>query len=114
MLSQQNRLKRADDIAKVFRQGTGFHSSFFSAKYSQRLGGEPTRLAFSLGKKHVPKAVDRNRIKRMIIGELQKVPDFFTIGVDVVFFLTKSVSSQERQNLKESIKSFLKSVQQRR
>lgn len=113
MLSQQNRLKRADDIASVFRRGKGFHSPFFSVKYAEREAEQATRLAFSFGKKYLLRAVARNRLKRIIIGELQKVPDFFTLGLDVVFFLTKPVSLKDKKELQESIESFLKKVYNR-
>ncbi len=110
MLSQRNRLKRADDIASVFRRGKGFHSPFFSAKFASTEGQTDTRLAFSFGKKYLLRAVRRNRLKRMLIGELQKVPDFFNFGIDVVFFLTKSVSLDNKEGLRESVENFVKKV----
>lgn len=106
-------MKRADDIASVFRRGKGFHSPFFSVKYAEREAEQATRLAFSFGKKYLLRAVARNRLKRIIIGELQKVPDFFTLGLDVVFFLTKPVSLKDKKELQESIESFLKKVYNR-
>ncbi len=108
MLSQHNRLKRADEIADVFRRGQAFHSPFFSVKYSQREGQADTRLAFSFGKKYLLRAVRRNRLKRLIISELQKVPDFFTLGLDVVFFLAKPGNVENDQALRQSVGDFLK------
>lgn len=110
MLSQHNRLKRADEIAEVFRRGQTFHSPFFSVKYSERNDQKDTRLAFSFGKKYLLRAVRRNRLKRMIIGELQKVPDFFVLGLDVVFFLTKPVSMEDTKERRQSVENFLKKV----
>ncbi len=46
----------------------------------------------------------------MLIGELQKVPDFFNLGIDVVFFLTKSVSLDNKKELRESVENFIKKV----
>lgn len=111
MLSQQNRLKRADDIANVFRRGKGFHSPFFSVKYLPREDKvTDTRLAFSFGKKYLLRAVSRNRLKRVLIAELQKVPDFFLTGLDVVFFLTKTITTEDKKELTYSVESFLKKV----
>lgn len=113
MLPQRNRLKRADEIADVFRRGKGFHSPFFSAKYVKREGDASTRLAFSFGKKYLARAVRRNRLKRILVSELQKVPDFFLLGIDVVFFLTKPVTLDERGSLQESMEIFIKKVYNR-
>lgn len=110
MLSQHNRLKRADEIATVFRRGQGFQSPFFSAKYLLRLRESSSRLAFSFGKKHLLQAVLRNRLKRTIIRELEKEPDFFSLGMDVVFFLAQPVSLENKEGLQKSVESFLKRV----
>lgn len=110
MLSQQNRLKQADEIASVFRRGKDFHSPFFSVKYAVREGQLDTRVAFSLGKKYLPKAVHRNRLKRRIVGELQKTPQFFVLGLDVVFFLSKPLSLENKQELSQFVENFLKKV----
>lgn len=110
MLSQQNRLKQADEIASVFRRGKGFHSPFFSVKYAPREEGSDTRVAFSLGKKYLPKAIQRNRLKRRIIGELKTHPEIFVLGLDMVFFLTRQPELGQKQLVRESVENFLKKV----
>lgn len=110
MLSQQNRLKRTEEINQVFRRGKGFHSPFFSAKYTFREGNVPSRLAFSFGKKYLLKAVARNRLKRLIIAELQQKPDFFELGVEAVFFLANHSNIYDKKGFQVSVESFLQKV----
>lgn len=109
MLPQSNRLKQPDQIAEVFRRGKSFHSPFFSVKYLVNSENK-SRLAFSFSKKHLILAVQRNRLKRMLIAELQKSATFFTLGVDTVFFLTGSVSLQDKKELAKSVEALLNKV----
>ena len=110
MLSRHHRLRREGDIQAVFRRGKGFHSPFFSVKYLARTDGTHTRLAFSFSKKYLLRAVRRNRLKRLIIGELQKSPEFFLLGLDAVFFLTKPSVLRDKNELRKCVENFLKTV----
>ena len=109
MLPQSNRLKQENQITEVFRRGKSFHSPFFSVKYAIN-SEKNTRLAFSLSKKHLTLAVHRNRLKRMIITDLQKSVTFLSLGVDAVFFLTGSVNVKDKKGLAKCVESFLNKV----
>lgn len=65
MLPAQHRLAKTTDIATVQSRGRRFFTPFFVVKalYKPR---ELTRFAFIVSTKVSKKAVDRNRIKRMM------------------------------------------------
>lgn len=113
MLSSEQRLKKSEEITEVFRRGKGFQSPFFSAKYLFSAKNASSRLAFSFGKKYLPKAVHRNRLKRVIVSELQKVPDFFSLKADIIFYLSKPTdfhAQNAKKDLKQSIDRFVKAL----
>ncbi len=47
------------------------------------------RLGFSLGKKHMPLAVDRNRLKRVFSEAFFRLKADWPAGVDIVFFTVR-------------------------
>lgn len=69
MLNKTNRINKTRDLKQVYRLGKAVHASalvikFFAKKESQLLA--KSRIAFVVSKKVSKRAVDRNRIKRVL------------------------------------------------
>ena len=64
----QNKLKSKADIDLVFSKGTFLKVSGFSLVYRKQdpKGSSGFRVGFSIGKKMQPRAVDRNKTKRIM------------------------------------------------
>ena len=58
------RLTRPSEFTRVFKQGHRSHSRYFIL--IARSGGERARLGLAVGRKASPRAVARNRIKRIV------------------------------------------------
>jgi ribonuclease P protein component len=58
------RLTRPSEFTRVFRQGHRSHSRYFIL--IAKPGGERARLGLAIGRKASPRAVVRNRIKRIV------------------------------------------------
>ena len=85
MLPKKNRLRKKDDFQKVYQKG------FFSAFGDISLKKLPnnlsmTRIGFIVEKKIFKKAVERNRIKRILRDFFRKNIFKITPGLDVVIF----------------------------
>ena len=70
MLKKVNRLAKAKDIKSAFAKGRSFFTPFFSIKFSPR--PLEKRFAVVVSTKVYKKAVDRNRLKRIVREYLRK------------------------------------------
>lgn len=64
------RLTRPSEYTRVFRQGRRSHSRYFIL--IANAGGERARLGLAVGRKASPRAVARNRIKRIVRDEFRR------------------------------------------
>ena len=90
MLKKSFRLRKKEDFTRVFRFGKALFFNGYGCKYIKN-DLENDRLGFSFSKKHLKKAVLRNRLRRRMAGVYNKRYNFK--GLDIVFFTT---SSQEK------------------
>lgn len=70
MLSQKHRLSKSAEVKKTTARGRGFFNPFFVIKSLAAVEG--IKLTVIVSTKVSKKAVDRNRIKRIIREELRK------------------------------------------
>jgi len=59
------RLKSAGEFARVFDQPTRASNRYFTL-LARPNGGAASRLGLAIAKKHLRRAVDRNRVKRLV------------------------------------------------
>jgi ribonuclease P protein component len=91
MLPAKNRLTKKIDFANVYRIGKYFSEDPLSVKIC-RNGLENTRIGFSIEKKFFKKAVERNRMKRLLREAFQENLKSLKEGLDIVVFYKKSES----------------------
>ena len=83
MLPSQNRLKKAHDINRVYRQGKYGGGGALSIK-ARRTGRPESRAAVVVGKKVDKRAVVRNRNRRRLAAVLVKLWPGVAAGYDIV------------------------------
>lgn len=66
MLSQKHRLSKSADVIKTTARGRSFFNPYFVLKIAPATGTEPAKLTVVASVKVSKKAVDRNRLKRII------------------------------------------------
>lgn len=88
MLPLKNRLKKTPEINQVFLKGKFLSCGFLSLKYFVS-PDQPFRFAFSIGLSYSPKAVQRNKAKRILREAVKKNSAILPKGIDGVFFINK-------------------------
>lgn len=83
--SKRSRLLKAADFEAVFKTGRRFNVGAFTAVMSPN-GMGIARVGFALSKKHAPKSVQRNRIRR-VLRERFRLAQHQLVAVDLVLML---------------------------
>lgn len=115
MLKKGFRLRKKEDFDRVFRSGKPLFFTEIGCRY--RLGGSSLRLGFSFSKKHLPRAVDRNRLRRVLSEVFFQLREEWPES-DIVFFtLNKNSQAVDiekgrflAKNLFEHIKKTKKTI----
>ncbi len=109
MLPQKNRLTKRTDFANVYRTGRFFSEGPLSAKAaSNEL--KSTRIGFSIEKKFFKKAVERNRMKRILREAFWKNLKNLKVGLDIVVFYKKSEKKPNLEEISELVEKIIKKI----
>ncbi len=89
MFSNKYRLRETKKIAQVFKTGKHIHGKYIFIKYTVSKETSP-RVAISVSTKLFKKAVDRNRIKRLIREAIK--PHLTTLpNLDILIIVKKEI-----------------------
>lgn len=72
MLSQKHRLSKSADVKKTTARGRNFFNPYFVIKSTTEPNAKISKITVIVSTKVSKKAVDRNRLKRIIREELRK------------------------------------------
>jgi len=93
-------------IEEVKKKGKLIQGDFFGVVFMKN-NKENSRFSFVISKKISKKAVERNRIKRVLIKaiktNLEKVPP----GFDFVFLVKRKILNKEEKDIVSDLSSFL-------
>ncbi len=104
MLSQKHRLSKSADVKKTTARGRSFFNPYFVIKLAP--SKEPARVTVIVSVRVSKKAVDRNRIKRVLRDELRKHIAQFkpgTYAIIVKAFAVKATALELREALSKSL-----------
>ncbi|MEK7076469.1 MAG: ribonuclease P protein component [Patescibacteria group bacterium] len=101
-LNKKNRLKRKRDFEDVFKKGRAIRGSFLFIKYRKNELGV-TRFGFVISAKVAGKAVERNKIRR-ILSEAVRGRINSLGGYDIIVFAASKIISARKEDV---VKSFL-------
>jgi ribonuclease P protein component len=114
MLSKENRLIKKTDFQRVFKLGKGFKSSFL---YIKTVKGEAnaTRVGFVVSKEISNKAVERNKVKRLLRKAVSEYISFLPLNTDIVVVVLpeikksiKNIKGLKLEDIKEIVKKAFK------
>ncbi len=96
MLKKEERLQTKEDFERVFRRGKPLFFGAVGCKIARNDLGY-IRLGFSLSKKHLATAVERNRLRRVLAAAFSvALPEAKRqVGADIVFFTVKNPGSKD-------------------
>ncbi len=107
MLAFENRLKKQKDFEKVFKDGVGFKQGSLYLKIGKN-GLQSTRFGFVVSKKFSKKAVDRNRVKRILREVIKSNLSNIKSGLDVVVVVNPGTKIDSEELNKSMIVLFKK------
>ena len=109
--SRRLRLTCPADFKRVFQQACKSSSSEFTVLAISNQQEFP-RLGLAIAKKHVRRAVDRNRIKRLIRESFRHNPVLLS-GLDIVVLARKGIENCTNEVLTSALNKHWKVLDQR-
>ena len=109
MLPVKNRLTKKIDFSNVYRKGTFFLEAPLSLK-AVKNNLNNSRIGFSIEKKFFKKAVERNRIKRLLRETFRQNLKNIEKGFDIVVFYKRSEPNPDFKIILELIKKIIKKI----
>ena len=108
-LSGKYRIKNKKEIDRVFKGGRTVKGSFLFIRFM--VGSRVhSRFALIVPSKHVPLAVDRNKIKRTLSEEIVRIPGLLGKNYDVVVSVSRKITRSEFKNLPEELKELTSGI----
>lgn len=107
MLPRKNRLLKDDSFSLVKKRGKRINGNAFNLSFLNRGGERPSRFGFIVSSKISKKAVERNRIKRLLRLIIKELLEDINGGHDIVIIAKKGALKIEKQKAKEEIASLL-------
>src|SRR3990167_6434505 len=98
-LNKKNRLKKKQDFEAVFKKGKAVNGSFLFIKYKKNELDMP-RFGFVVSAKVAGKAVERNKIRR-ILSETVRTRTGNLGGYDIIVLVTKKIINANKKDIAE-------------
>ncbi len=95
------RLLKPKEYRLVFAKAERLAGRYFTVLYRNNESGRP-RLGMAVSKKNLPRAVDRNRVKRALREKFRHQKNDL-MSVDIVFITRPSVSQLDSSGLQHEI-----------
>ncbi len=107
-LNKKNRLKKKRDFENVFKKGRAVNGSFLFIKYRKN-GLDTSRFGFIVSVKVSKKAVERNRIRRILSEAVRGRIDGLG-GYDIAVFATKKIIMADKKDVIEDFLEMLNKI----
>jgi ribonuclease P protein component len=101
--TRDQRLLTSADFQRVFDNPLKSADSFFTVLAKKRLEGTDSRLGLAIAKKQLKRAVDRNRIKRLIRETFRQEPLLEEQAIDFIVMTRHSVRAKTNAELQQSL-----------
>ena len=110
MLKKQNRLSKRSDFLKLKKEGAVKQSPFFGFVYLKNEEIDKPRFGFIISKRISKKAVDRNKIKRVLCEIIMKKTDFGNKKIEGIFLVRQAILKAKRNELEKEVIRILQNV----
>jgi ribonuclease P protein component len=109
---KSHRVRRGRDFARLYGSGRVFQDEFFRIHYgASENPAQPGRLGLAVGRS-LGKAVQRNRIKRLLREVFRHHPEL-TLGLDLVVQPITDVAALKNPQIREVFLKTLKNLRSR-
>lgn len=110
MLPGKYRLKKRSSFARVELSGKMSQFPLFGLGVLDREDKEPSKFGFVISTKISKKAVDRNKIKRIISEEVRLNYKNTKVGYDVVFLAKPAILRKEEEYIRKEVVKALRNA----
>lgn len=107
MLKKELRIRKQKDFDKIFSEGAYFSEKFLLLKIVEN-GLETSRFGFIVSNKVSKKAVERNRIKRLLRETVRLKWDKIKPGFDAIFIFRDRATDKSFNEVDEVVERLLK------
>ncbi len=107
MLPFKNRLKKEKDFDRVFKKGRGFAFDAIAIRFVENELTD-NRFGFIVSKKVSKKAVERNRIKRILREQVRSMIQEMKVGWDIVITPRQNLSRDDSSDINRLLKEIFK------
>lgn len=113
MLKKVNRLKSRKDFEEIKKAGVMYHSPSFSLiiKISELMDQSEPRFGFVVSKKISKKAVERNKVKRLLSTILQKRLNRFNKKTKGIILVKSCILEKKEAEISMEIDKILERVE---
>lgn len=108
MLKKGFRLRKKEDFDRVFRSGKPLFFNEIGCRYL--VSGTSLRLGFSFSKKHLPLAVDRNRLRRVLSEAFFQLKDEGPESGDIIFFTVRKPKKTDIEMSRSLVRNFFEHI----
>ena len=107
MLKRENRIRSKKEFIEIKNEGRILYSPFFGF-LNYKKDDDLKKFGFIISKKISKKAVDRNRIRRLLSTVVQKNLKKFEKGVRIVFLTKKEILGKKIEEIEREVEKFIK------
>ena len=106
MLKKENRIRSKKEFLEIKNKGKVLYSPLFGFLMCQE-NDDLKKFGFIVSKKISKKAVDRNRIRRVLSEVVRKNLDKFKNGTRVIFLTKQEILGKKMVEVEKEVKKFL-------
>lgn len=108
MLPKKNRLSKSPELIKIKNSGKILQSRSFGVAFLERGDSLPSRFGFVVSAKISKKAIERNRIKRVLRESVGRLLEKVSPGFDILFLGKKNILGVEFDKISKEVRHSLK------
>ena len=103
MLPKRHRLPLRTELKRVQKNGRLYQGKLFSLLVCQQINDSPSRFAFIISTKIHKKAVERNRIRRLLTEAIRGNLANVKPGNEAVFLVKKAILKKQFKEVEEEV-----------
>ena len=107
VLKRENRIRSKKEFFEIKNKGRVLYSPFFGWLFNKE-NDDLKKFGFIVSKKISKKAVDRNKIRRILSEIVRKNLNKFENGTRLVFLTKQKILDKKIEEVEEEVKKFLK------
>ena len=107
MLKRENRIRLRKEFAEIKNKGKILYSPLFGF-LTYKENDDQKKFGFIVSKKISKKAVDRNKIRRILSEVVRENLEKFENGTRIIFLTKKEILGKKMKEIEKEVEKFMK------